>query len=195
MTDCKFKLCLGVFDCPFSSALQKRSTLEVCRVSCQTLRVLPFNACALPRHQCHSQRICNASCDVTLDSEDVIELPVIPTGPSCLLRLHVDQLGCYSYLVPSLSDASLYNVRNLQLAPDLLRRFRASLVAVYRSFSNHSEALYFRKRSDQFFSHAVCKVAFTRIGADVDEWDYCDTFLKEVGSEEVPEPSGASTSS
>ena len=107
------------------SRVPEVSPLQVEGVGRRILSGFLFNTLAFRRENLHAKGVRHVLCDVALDLEDVVQVPVIVLRPEVPILRHIYELGSDPDPVPCFLESSLKYGPHLELPsdfPDLLRR-------------------------------------------------------------------------
>ena len=116
----------------------------------------------------------DASADLVLQIEDVVELPVVALGPHVMPGLGVDQLRRHANPAATLAHAALDDVARAQFLADLANIGRDPLEGKGRVAGDHRKRLPQRQRGDDVLGQPVREVVLLGITADVLERQHRD---------------------
>src|SRR5579863_52377 len=164
-----FEVSDRLLDAFLASLVPVVSPLEIERVGFRTCGGTLPDLLLLPLDQMDLQRGRHLLCDVTLDGEDVCQVPVVALRPQVPVVLGLYQLGCDPDLVPRFPHAPLQDAPNRKLPPDLRDGDRGVSVSHYRSPRYHLKLPYLGYGRDYLLGHSIGKVSVVWVRAHVGE--------------------------
>src|ERR1700730_12852598 len=120
-------------------------------------------------------------CYLILDSENVLELPIVSFSPDVRLGFAVDELNSDPDAIGRFAYASFNNIVHAQFARDLLRLYGLSLVYENGVARDHKQLTETRQLGNDVLGQAVREKLLLRIAAHVDERQHRNRGLSNTG--------------
>ncbi|MBA7689995.1 hypothetical protein ES703_98514 [subsurface metagenome] len=114
---------------------------------------------------------------ITLDSEDVSQIPVVGLCPEVFIGPGINELAGNQHLIPGPPDATFQNVRDSQLFCYDPQGFGGFLVKHNRSPGDHFKTTDFCQVSHNIIGHPITEVFIVFAVTEINEWKYGDRFF------------------
>ena len=165
----------------FGSLVPVKPPFQVLRVRLHVPGVPPGRRRTLPSHELHRVRVDNGQRDLVLHGEDVSDLAVVLLRPSLIAVDDVDELRRNAQRRSGLSDATLENRADVQLATDLPDVDVLALEREGGTSGNHVQAFHAGQGIDDLLGNPVAEELLLRIATEVVEGQHGDRRHRPVG--------------